>query len=244
MRPRQNGHFNEKDGALLRTLRPHLQRSLRCYLQREQVKSEANDLKSVLDTFDRAVFGLNRRGMVVLSNRQAKRIIEDGDGLQLVRGRLIGSSVSGNAELQSQIAKAVESGLDRTSTQAAGLLLSRNSERLPLRITVTPFGSSPTSNPSQLAALVFVSDPAAQPKACSGFLRQLYGLSPTECRLADLLHQGLEVREVADRLGSTLETARFHLKRVLAKTGARRQTELMRLMLSLPAAPGGIASVM
>jgi DNA-binding CsgD family transcriptional regulator len=35
-------------------------------------------------------------------------------------------------------------------------------------------------------------------------------------------------------LGITLETARFHLKRVLTKTGARRQSELMRLMLSLP----------
>jgi DNA-binding CsgD family transcriptional regulator len=32
----------------------------------------------------------------------------------------------------------------------------------------------------------------------------------------------------------TFETARFNLKRVLAKTGTRRQAELMRLMLSLP----------
>jgi DNA-binding CsgD family transcriptional regulator len=52
--------------------------------------------------------------------------------------------------------------------------------------------------------------------------------------LADLLLKGLEVRGIADRLGITIETARFHLKRVLAKTGTRRQTELMRLMLSLP----------
>jgi DNA-binding CsgD family transcriptional regulator len=34
--------------------------------------------------------------------------------------------------------------------------------------------------------------------------------------------------------GIALETARFHLKRVTAKTGTRLQTELMRLMLSLP----------
>jgi DNA-binding CsgD family transcriptional regulator len=32
----------------------------------------------------------------------------------------------------------------------------------------------------------------------------------------------------------TLATARFQLKRVLAKTGTHRQSELMRLMLSLP----------
>jgi DNA-binding CsgD family transcriptional regulator len=56
-------------------------------------------------------------------------------------------------------------------------------------------------------------------------------LTPAEARVADRL---LEVREIADRLGITLETCRFHLKRVLVNTGARRQAELIRLMLSLP----------
>jgi len=59
-------------------------------------------------------------------------------------------------------------------------------------------------------------------------------LTPAESRLADLLLQGYEVRAAADHLRTTLETTRFHLKRVLAKTGTRRQAELMRLMLSLP----------
>jgi DNA-binding CsgD family transcriptional regulator len=64
-------------------------------------------------------------------------------------------------------------------------------------------------------------------------MKMLYGLTPTESRLADLLLEGIDVREMAVRLGITIETARFHLKRVLAKTGTRRQAELMRLMLSL-----------
>jgi DNA-binding CsgD family transcriptional regulator len=70
----------------------------------------------------------------------------------------------------------------------------------------------------------------------------LYRLTPTEARLADLLLGGLEVRAVADHLGITIETARFHLKRVLAKTGTHRQTELVRLMLTLPGTSGETAS--
>jgi DNA-binding CsgD family transcriptional regulator len=62
----------------------------------------------------------------------------------------------------------------------------------------------------------------------------LYGMTPTECRGADLLLEGLDTRELVQRLSITLETARFHVKRVLTKTGARRQSELVRLMLSLP----------
>ena len=59
-------------------------------------------------------------------------------------------------------------------------------------------------------------------------------LTPAEARVVDQLLQGREMQEVANGLGITLETARFHTKRVLSKTGTRRQTELMRLMLSLP----------
>ena len=65
-------------------------------------------------------------------------------------------------------------------------------------------------------------------------MKMLYGLTPRESRLADLLLEGLDVRGIAERLDITIETVRFHMKRVLAKTGTRRQTELSQLMLSLP----------
>ena len=52
--------------------------------------------------------------------------------------------------------------------------------------------------------------------------------------MADLIAQGDEVREAALAMRTTLETARFHMKRVLTKTGARRQAELVRLVVSLP----------
>jgi DNA-binding CsgD family transcriptional regulator len=65
-------------------------------------------------------------------------------------------------------------------------------------------------------------------------MKMLYSLSPVESRLADLLIQGLELREAADHLRVTTETARFHLKRVLKKTRTHRQANLIRLMLSLP----------
>lgn len=66
-------------------------------------------------------------------------------------------------------------------------------------------------------------------------LTALYALTPAEARVADLLWKGMEVQEVANSLAISVKTARFHTKRVLTKTGTRRQAELMRLMLSLPA---------
>lgn len=89
-------------------------------------------------------------------------------------------------------------------------------------------------NDRQAAALIQFSDPSALPRPRGAILRALYGLNPTESRLADLLLQGLEIQHAADRMKTNVETARFNLKRVLAKTGVGRQIELMRLMLSLP----------
>jgi len=41
------------------------------------------------------------------------------------------------------------------------------------------------------------------------------------------------LRELAEELGSAYETARVHLKRVFAKTGASRQQDLVRLLTAL-----------
>ena len=79
-----------------------------------------------------------------------------------------------------------------------------------------------------------MTDPTDRPQSRAATLRALFRLTPAEARVADLLLEGREMQEVANGLGLTLETTRFHTKRVLSKTGTRRQTELMRLMLSLP----------
>jgi DNA-binding CsgD family transcriptional regulator len=86
-----------------------------------------------------------------------------------------------------------------------------------------------------VAALVFVIDPEQAPRSRATVLRSLFHLTPAESRIADGLLEGFEVAEVAERLGITQQTARFHVKRVLAKTGARRQSDLLRIMLTLPA---------
>ena len=84
------------------------------------------------------------------------------------------------------------------------------------------------------AALIFLSDPDGRPSPRSAVLRELYGLTRTESRLADLLAQGYELASAADQLSMAFETARSHLEVIFSKTGASRQTDLVRLILGLP----------
>lgn len=58
----------------------------------------------------------------------------------------------------------------------------------------------------------------------------LFDLTPAEARLAAMIAEGLPPRLAAQRLGVTEGTARTTLKRVLAKTGSRRQSDLVGML--------------
>lgn len=54
------------------------------------------------------------------------------------------------------------------------------------------------------------------------------GLSLPEARLVRALGQGASLREAAQALGLTIETARYYSKQIFAKTGLRGQADLVR----------------
>jgi DNA-binding CsgD family transcriptional regulator len=85
------------------------------------------------------------------------------------------------------------------------------------------------------AAVVFIGDPERKVEGVGSMLRTLYGLTPAEAAVANLLLEGLRTDQLADRLGITLLTARTHVKRVLSKVDARTQADLVRILLSGPA---------
>lgn len=64
-----------------------------------------------------------------------------------------------------------------------------------------------------------------------------FGLTTAEARLAAKLVQGMRVADAGGELGMTPSTARWHLKNIFAKTGTRRQADLLRLLTSASAFP-------
>jgi DNA-binding CsgD family transcriptional regulator len=64
-------------------------------------------------------------------------------------------------------------------------------------------------------------------------VRDVLGLTLAEARVAALVGSGLAPREAAAKLGIAEETARTALKRVFAKVGVSRQSELTALLAKL-----------
>ncbi|MEZ5355078.1 MAG: hypothetical protein R2762_20775 [Bryobacteraceae bacterium] len=86
------------------------------------------------------------------------------------------------------------------------------------------------------AVAVFVTDPESSTDADAALLSRLYGLTPAESRLAGELLEGRDLRAAAEELGVSYHTARAQSKSIFGKTGTRGQTDLLRLLLKLPAA--------
>jgi DNA-binding CsgD family transcriptional regulator len=80
---------------------------------------------------------------------------------------------------------------------------------------------------------VFIYEPNGghQPVAAS-VLRQLYGLTPAEARLANELFGGQSLTESAKTSGISVNTAKSMLKRIFTKCAVHSQPELL-LLLSL-----------
>jgi DNA-binding NarL/FixJ family response regulator len=86
-----------------------------------------------------------------------------------------------------------------------------------------------------LAQGLDVHDPGVLPAAARGEatddLRD--PLTPRELEVFELLAQGLPNHDIAQRLGISPHTAKFHVAQILEKTGTSRRTEAVRLGLRL-----------
>ena len=102
-----------------------------------------------------------------------------------------------------------------------------------LQVSALPQANEFGSGPQQPRAIGFLSDPARPAQVDEALLRRLYCLTPAECRLAAALCAGGTIASVAGQAGVSGNTVRSQLKSIFDKTGTRRQSQLIKLMMSL-----------
>jgi DNA-binding CsgD family transcriptional regulator len=76
--------------------------------------------------------------------------------------------------------------------------------------------------------LIAVSDLVESRPIDRSTMAVVFSFSPREAELGELFSNGLRIEEIAPRMGIALNTARVHLRNVLAKTGCSNQIELAR----------------
>jgi DNA-binding CsgD family transcriptional regulator len=221
---------------LLTTLMPHLQRALALQLRIATLETAAASAMDVLDTLPYGIVLISADVKVLLVNRFAKAIIDQNDGLTVVRQNLCTLRTADTRRLQKLICESVATSLGRGLRAGGTMNISRPSRRCSFNVLVTPVHLRPISpSAQQPAAAAFISDPECHFEAPVQTLGHLFALSHAEARLAAVLIKGSSLREASEELSVSLSTVRTQLKKLFEKTGTNRQATLIRAFLMSPA---------
>lgn len=233
------GEFTPADIRLAHLLMPHLQAADRLAERLNKANMLATTAFSVLDALRHAVFLLDRDARILHCNGAADALLQRGDRLGTRRGVLHAASQASTNQLAALLARAA--GLGGRPPRAGALRLSRGNREGELALLAMPFRrEADWSLIRAPAVLLCVTDLDALPSPPGRQIAELFGLTAAEGVLAADLLAGLDLREIAEQRGRSINTVRTHLARLMAKIDVRRQSELMRLLVSLPRLTGSI----
>jgi DNA-binding CsgD family transcriptional regulator len=229
-RPKRHDLFTDDNMALCQALHPHLVRSLKLARRLSDARGVGQGLAQVFDLSPHGLFLLDRDARVRHMNIAGRRFITDTDGLNLFGGRLVAAEPRATRRLQALIHRA--GAPDGEGRSGGSMPLATPARMLPLSLIVAPVQAEWTHTVfAGPAVIVCVTDLEAGVSLPQQHLRELFGLTAAESRVAIALFEGLDPREASVHLGLGLTTVRTHLASIFGKTGATSQVELARLMM-------------
>jgi DNA-binding CsgD family transcriptional regulator/PAS domain-containing protein len=230
-RLRPAGAFIQSETRAFGRLTPHLRTALTLRHRLQNIDGERALGLDVLAAVDTAALVLDAAGRIRFASPAAEEILRARDGLLTSNNALQVAARVGQARLDEAIARAA----DPTAPVGTMLRLSRSSSATEWILLVAPFDSSA----AQLGArrvLCLIRDPDRDLTPRQWQLTRAFGLTAAEARVAAAIAQGKSLEMIAEEFGVSRNTVRNQTQQVLGKTGATRQAQLVRLLLSLPTA--------
>ena len=223
--------------ATIESLLPHLRHLLRVRHALGDAQTLSASLAGLLDSTRLGVIQLDRGGRIIEWNDRARILLHEGRGLSEVNGFLSARVPVENARLQ----RLVSGALPRFGRQVTGG--SMTVVRWPFRsrqiIHVLPVGQRQRDfGIGRVAGLVVVVEPGSTVQMDAGLVGSALRLTETESQVAVALATGKTASDIATERGVTIHAVRFHVKQIRSKLGLTRQSDLIRLVLSLGDAPG------
>ncbi|WP_413184105.1 helix-turn-helix transcriptional regulator [Paraburkholderia sacchari] len=235
--------------ALLERLAPHLVRALRL-----SVRRLLPDADALTSSARPPAMLVNASGEVLHSNEAAQRLLR-ATSLVRVRGKRLAFAAPYQARFLEDVAisearlKSRASGARAAAARFRALRIvdaavAANGERS--RAAPLPGGpdvlyafynvvtAGEMTGMRAMAALTFY-HPRSAPAVDEQVLASAFELSPAECRIVHLLVDGLTPKEIAAQVSVQYDTVRKQLQSIFLKTATRRQPDLLRLLMNLPA---------
>lgn len=223
---RDRPDFTAADTAMLSRLATHFRTALRTHIALEREKLRANIADDVMSRLSFGWISLDANGCVVEKTPEATRILQYEQGLRVTRsGRLVATDPATDRKLSAAIREFA------ASPEARPRAFNIGTDPW-VEMLLAPLGGEHEGTAGTPAMIAYLQGDTRSASDRNEQIAELFGLLPSEARLALALSRGMTIAEAADSLGITIETARNYSKKIYAKMGARGQNDLIRYILT------------
>jgi DNA-binding CsgD family transcriptional regulator len=232
-RHERDGVVDEEARRRMKLIIPHLRRavSITAIVKTNAAQTRTANLTDALDCLRAGMFLLDRGGHVVHSNAAGYLMLERGDVLKIVHGRVCAVNAEAQRTLSDVLTVAREGDLAFGSKGQAIPLEGPEDEIYVAHILPLTSGRrSAAAAGTQAVAALFVDKASFGASPGPEAIAKYYRLTPSELRVLLATVEVGRIADVAETLGIAESTVRTHLGRIYDKTGASRQPDLIKLV--------------
>jgi DNA-binding CsgD family transcriptional regulator/PAS domain-containing protein len=231
-RHERSGIFDEAAVRRMDLLVPHIQRAVLIGKAIDLKSRAAESFADTIDALTDSVYLLDAEGRMLHANRSGIKLLGEGDPLRGLGGRLRARSQAADMVLAEVLAASARG--DHVAVAAKGNAISlatKDGQHYVAHVLPLTFGARRHGESAHSAvAALFVHEAtfhiASQPEA----IAKAYGLTPREIGVLFAAMEVGGVPEVATILGLSRATVKTHMLNLFAKTGAKRQADLVKLV--------------
>jgi DNA-binding CsgD family transcriptional regulator len=226
------GPFEDSDARRLESIVPHIRRALEVRDRLEARQVRANTLASAIAGLQFGLFVLDSQGCILDAAGIAEELLLRDAAIRRDKDHALWLREPAGLQLRNLVRGATPA--KRDSNCVFSLPRDNGMQSLAVIVTSTPAVPS-TWTGADPRWLVFVYDPERRVATPAIIAREL-NISEREAEIAALLTMGHDLSVITRRLSISVHTTRSHLKHIFEKTGTRSQADLVRRILTSPAA--------
>jgi DNA-binding CsgD family transcriptional regulator len=229
----RRGPFDESDSRRTKSLMPHLRRAFEIRDRLEMQQIRADTLSSAIEGLQFGLFVLDEKGCILDASGLAQEMLRREPSIRREKDHTLWLREPAGSQLRSL----VRNNKAANSRSGGGFNVPRDGGLQSLSVLVSPMPAVPvTWTGADPRWLVFIFDPERRVAPAASIIAVDLGISEREAEIAALLAIGYDLSCISQRLSISIHTARSHLKHIFSKTGIQSQSDLIRRILTSPAA--------
>jgi len=230
----QYGSTEEKDR--LSRLLPHLHRALAINRRFNDTNQEHQLTNSIIDQLPIGMIVIDSERQIISTNKCANKIIQNKFGIFIENNIFRIDNKLQNEALSKYVSHLTDRKIENPKENTFALTLNQpNQTNISILLIADSYRRHYYDESAERRVILLISAPLSQYSVSQNSLQSLFLLTPAEARLAASLASGISMEKSATTNNVSKHTTRTQLKTIFTKTGAHRQTELIKLILTSPA---------